>query len=234
MTTGSYGAHRWAALLALVLAACGSRPSAVAQVHRSTPARADTPVVVIVDTDETIWPDPGERTWVRLGSLQHLIARFEEENGRVPARLEEVLPRGEAPSYMYLDAWGSPIRYTATGTEYELHAAGPDGSYGTADDLRAGRDTPPPSRRVEPEALTRGVLTSIELSARTFRSRFGAFPDSLAALHAAGLQPLLGEKDGWGNPVVYTRLRGGIELRSSGPDAVQGNTDDIVLDTRTQ
>jgi hypothetical protein len=62
--------------------------------------RRHTPVVVIVDTDVTLWPDPGERTWVRLGSLQHLIARFEEETGRVPARLEEVLPRGEAPAYM--------------------------------------------------------------------------------------------------------------------------------------
>ena len=34
---------------------------------------------------------------------------------------------------------GSPIRYAAIGTEYDLHAVGPDGAFGTADDLRPDR-----------------------------------------------------------------------------------------------
>lgn len=215
--------------LPILLAACGGRPSASPPVHPLDTAPLDTPVVAVVDTESSIWPDPVDRTWVRLESVQHLIARFEQVTGRLPERLEEVLPSESAPVAMRVDAWETPFRYDVIGTGYKISAAGPDRAFGTADDLQAGRDTRPPQRPIDPVRLTDGVLSSLQLALQAFRSRYGIFPESISALEAAGIKPLLGERDGWGNAVVYTRAAGGIELRSPGPDQVTGNEDDIVL-----
>jgi hypothetical protein len=215
-------------LLGLLLSACGAPNARSVPVPAAEPARTDTPFVGVVDTESTIWPDPTERTWARLGTLQHLIGRFEQSIGRLPERLEEVVPPDAAPASMRLDAWGNPVRYCLVGTDYELRAAGPDGALGTTDDLWAMRDTRPPPRPVDPVETTRRVLSGLELVISAFRARHGDFPENIAALRAAGLQPLLGERDGWGNPVAYTRWRGGIELRSAGPDGVPENADDVV------
>lgn len=229
MTVLSRFSQRCVGWIPIVLAACGGRPSAPVPVHPPDTARVDTPVVAVVDTESTIWPDPVHRTWARLESVQHLIAQFEKATGRLPERLDEVLPTESAPAAMRVDAWGNPLRYDVAGTSYTITAAGPDRAFGTADDLQGGPDTRPPQRTVDPVRLTQGVLSSFELAVQAFRSRYGAFPENISALGAAGIKPLLGERDGWGNAIVYTRRADGIELRSSGPDGIRGNEDDIVL-----
>ena len=229
MTTLRRLLKRSVALFALVFPACGGPRSAPVQVHPVEKVRLDGGQLVVVDTDSTIWPDPVDRTWSRLVNVQYLVAEFEQTRGRLPERLEDVLPTQSAPAAMRVDAWENPLHYEAAGTEYVITAAGPDGLFGTADDLRAGRNTRPPERPVDPGRLTRGVLNSLQLAAQAFWLREGVFPDSIAALAAGGIKPLLGDRDGWGNSVVYTREARRLEFRSFGPDELEGTQDDIVL-----
>lgn len=63
---------------------------------------------------------------VRALNLHHL------EHGTYPDTLETLF--GGAPPDL-IDAWQTPLRYTATGDSFTFHAAGPDRLFDTADDL---------------------------------------------------------------------------------------------------
>lgn len=135
MTVLSSYLQRSLGWLSILLAACVGQPSAPRPVHPLDTGRVNTPVTIVMDTEATIWLDPIDRTWARVESVQHLIARFEQATGHLPERLEQVLPRESAPAAMRVDAWGNPFRYDVAGTNYKISAAGPDQAFGTADDF---------------------------------------------------------------------------------------------------
>jgi hypothetical protein len=57
-----------------------------------------------------------------------------------------------------------------------------------------------------------------------------AYPDSLDAIEP-GLRADLKTTDGWGNGIVYRKLRiDKYNLISAGPDGTYGNDDDIVVE----
>jgi hypothetical protein len=57
-----------------------------------------------------------------------------------------------------------------------------------------------------------------------------AYPDTLEELPAA-VRAALETTDGWGNPILYRKLRIDLyNLISAGPDGELGNDDDIVVE----
>lgn len=103
------------------------------QVDSSTPHAEP-----IMDTELTLVPDPGDRTWIRLHGLRMIVREFVREHGRLPELLRELMPEPgtEWIDYRY-DGWGNPIRYVRKGQDFELVSAGADGVFGTKDDLVA-------------------------------------------------------------------------------------------------
>lgn len=98
-----------------------------------------------VHTEDELFPDPRLRTWNRLWSLRNWIRRFVGANGHLPERLEQFVPPGPGGVDLEHDGWGFDIRYRRISNEaYELRSAGPDGSYGTMDDMVATADSLPP------------------------------------------------------------------------------------------
>jgi hypothetical protein len=128
------------------LAACA--PASRSEARTGGAAAAPRPArdtgrvsVVISDTDRDIWPDPEERTGVRIEILRKFLAeRFASE--RVfPATLAEVLPTGPNDPFagFGVDAWDRPFRYVPAADDYELRSAGPDGRFETPDDIATTR-----------------------------------------------------------------------------------------------
>jgi len=92
----------------------------------------------IVDTDETLYPDPIDLTRFRMRQLQRLVTRYHAATGTAPDSLGDVLSPSLAPEYRSAalrDAWGSEFRLTQSGRRLELLSAGADHTLGTADDL---------------------------------------------------------------------------------------------------
>ena len=58
-------------------------------------------------------------------------------SGRYPASLEPFIRQTlkSATSDLTRDRWGRPYRFHVEGTRFEIVSAGPDGEFGTADDL---------------------------------------------------------------------------------------------------
>jgi hypothetical protein len=78
--------------------------------------------------------------FIRIDAGQ--IALYKHQHGRLPKTLDEI-PKGQRIAFSPfdvwgrpIDTWGKPIAYTVNddGT-FELHSAGPDGQFGTADDI---------------------------------------------------------------------------------------------------
>jgi hypothetical protein len=219
---------RWQ-LVALLLALGGCAPGSRAEAQRPAGPRGhDTVPRGVVDTEESLWPDPVVRTQVRLSSLQHLIENHERVRGTLPATLDEVLPPGEGPVVLEWDAWGNRILYSAGRGDYEVRAPGPDGGPGTADDIVARRGTELPVRQPV-SGRTGTILQSLQSLVLEYRARNGTFPESLEALARAGLRPYLGTTDEWGNPIHYLRDGTGFELRAPGPDGTMRTRDDLIV-----
>lgn len=91
-----------------------------------------------VDTEESLFPDPADRTRFRLIGLKIAVERFDSLRGRLPDRVQDftVIPPGlhEEQSYRY-DAWRHPVVFTSIPPDFELRSAGPDGVLHTADDI---------------------------------------------------------------------------------------------------
>lgn len=190
----------------------------------------DSGTVVMVDTDETIWPNPVERTYVRMSTLRNLLNDYEARIGVLPDELSALSSSGTLlPDESTRDGWGNPIVLFRTGTDYELRAAGPDRIAGSADDLVLRRAGEIPVVARDSIATTHTRLKSLQLLISLYRDRRGEFPDNIQELEQAGLRPFLGVVDAWGRPIRYTRTESDVELRSAGPDGEIGTGDDLVL-----
>ena len=101
---------------------------------------------VIGDTDAMVFTDPVDLTRVRLVRLHWFIRDGASRTGELPPSLDHVLPQAiDARSRMEMlrDGWGRPFRYSRSDNDFEIRSAGPDGRFGSADDIVATRSTLP-------------------------------------------------------------------------------------------
>lgn len=81
-----------------------------------------------------------ELTKVNLAGLEKMVLAFLSQEGRLPSSLEE-LRQARLLLGAAFDAWGREIRLETSGqTAFRLISAGPDGQFGTSDDLILSRD----------------------------------------------------------------------------------------------
>ena len=81
-----------------------------------------------------------------ISAIEGAIDMYEVDNGRLPDSLNNLMTKGSEPNWSgpYLkkaealkDPWGMECQYTKTGeTTYTVVSAGPDKSFGTADDVK--------------------------------------------------------------------------------------------------
>lgn len=73
------------------------------------------------------------------------IDLYETDNGRLPESLNNLMTKGSEPNWNgpYLrkaeslkDPWGNDFQYTKQGNIYTVASAGPDGSFGSTDDVK--------------------------------------------------------------------------------------------------
>jgi hypothetical protein len=76
-----------------------------------------------------------------LDQLRAGIEAYKQEEGKVPQtesfdRLVDTLAPDFLPVVIRIDAWWNPYSYQVKGdSDFELRSAGPDGRFGTLDDL---------------------------------------------------------------------------------------------------
>ncbi|MCX7973256.1 MAG: hypothetical protein N3B16_01980 [Candidatus Aminicenantes bacterium] len=76
-----------------------------------------------------------ELTKVNLTSLEKIVLNFLSQEGRLPSNLDE-LRRSRLLVAPAVDAWGREIRLELSGeTGFRLISSGPDGQFGTIDDI---------------------------------------------------------------------------------------------------
>jgi hypothetical protein len=98
----------------------------------------------IADTESDLFPDPRDRTWLRLKGLYPFVMDYLREHGSLPDRIEQFMPaQGTQYVDFHDDAWGHALRYVRRGHEYEIRSAGPDGELNTPDDLVETRTVDP-------------------------------------------------------------------------------------------
>ena len=82
-----------------------------------------------------------EQTTDQLDQITNGINKYRQAEGEVPRvesfeELVDTLNPEFLPVVVRIDAWWNPMRYKATtDSEFELRSAGPDGRFGTEDDL---------------------------------------------------------------------------------------------------
>jgi len=85
-------------------------------------------------------------TRLRLEILQLEIAQYYRQHATVPEQLSEILkmpasdPAREPDAHWLVDGWGHPFLYSraALPDSFEIRSAGPDGRFGTHDDIAHG------------------------------------------------------------------------------------------------
>jgi hypothetical protein len=98
----------------------------------------------IGETEATLFPDPVDRTGLRLSYLNRHVEAFREEHHRLPRDLDELvspdeqIPEG-SDTDIRIDGWNRPFVYSLARSSYELRSAGPDGRYGNDDDIVSPR-----------------------------------------------------------------------------------------------
>jgi len=74
--------------------------------------------------------------------IEHIadgINYIKREKGTLPNTLEQL---NKALEIHIIDAWGTPLQYKRLSDKtYEIHSAGPDGQFGTTDDIAVTRTT---------------------------------------------------------------------------------------------
>jgi hypothetical protein len=98
--------------------------------------------IVIVDTEETLWPDPRDREAVHLRALSGRLQSYARDHGRLPDSLTVLESPLNRP-----DEWGTPVRYLRSGPILRLRSAGPDREFGTPDDIEVRDGTTYESKR---------------------------------------------------------------------------------------
>lgn len=125
----------------VVLAAIGWVVTSAASAHAQAGgggSTAPTSSGTIYDTDREFFPDPADRTHIRMEVAQHLISAYQAEHGAFPPSLDAAIfadPRGRLPISIERDGWSNPFAYRLVGASYELRSAGPDGVIGSTDDV---------------------------------------------------------------------------------------------------
>ncbi len=82
-----------------------------------------------------------QATRTSIGALEQSVQVFAmRHNGKLPDSLEELtVGTDDAPGLLregaLADSWGTPFQYTKQGKKFKIVSAGPDGEYGTEDDL---------------------------------------------------------------------------------------------------
>lgn len=80
-----------------------------------------------------------------IGAIGTAIDLYETDNGRLPDSLQNLMTKGNEPNWNgpYLrkaeslkDPWGNEFQFTKQGNVYTVMSAGPDGSFGTGDDIK--------------------------------------------------------------------------------------------------
>ena len=80
-----------------------------------------------------------------IGAICTAINLYETDNGKLPESLQNLMTKGSEPNWNgpYLrkaeslkDPWGNEYQYTKQGNIYTVASAGPDGSFGSADDVK--------------------------------------------------------------------------------------------------
>src|ERR1700741_2466476 len=133
--------HGTAAAVLMVVVGCAPTRRDPNVVHPSHERGDTTPTVVhplTSDGEEDIFPDPWDRTAVRMAAVRRRLETFARRHGRFPDTLADALPPGDPRDWRINygdDAWGTPFRYRRRGSDYELISAGADRQFGTADDL---------------------------------------------------------------------------------------------------
>jgi hypothetical protein len=85
-------------------------------------------------------------TQVQMANLEVAINLFLTDRDRFPTNLEELLPvtntgwhgareTGYIMASELTDAWGTPVRYSATSNSWQLRSAGSDVKFDTQDDI---------------------------------------------------------------------------------------------------
>ncbi len=79
-----------------------------------------------------------------ISNIALAIDLYEVDNGRYPESIQALITRGNEANWNgpYLrearipqDAWGNEFRYTRRDNGFEIRSAGPDGQFGTDDDI---------------------------------------------------------------------------------------------------
>jgi hypothetical protein len=130
------------------LASCATAPPFV---HPTSPGGRTLPAPgrdsashegVIADTDEMVFTDPLVLTRVRLVWLRESIRDGASGTDELPPSLDHVLPQAmdaQSKVRMLRDGWRRPFRYRRFGDDFEIRSAGPDGRFGSADDILVTR-----------------------------------------------------------------------------------------------
>ena len=80
-----------------------------------------------------------------VGAIGTAIDLYETDNGKLPESLQNLITKGSEPNWNgpYLrkaeslkDPWGHEFQYTKSGDTYTVASAGPDGSFGSGDDVK--------------------------------------------------------------------------------------------------
>jgi len=89
------------------------------------------------DTDRMIYQDPRALTGMKLRTLRQDADSVLASGGTLPMDARDLMSHlSEADrEYWGTDSWGKPIRIGRAGRAYTMISAGPDGTFGTADDL---------------------------------------------------------------------------------------------------
>ena len=86
-------------------------------------------------TDGPVYGSFGQDALLRLSMLQQRIFRYEQNEGRLPASVEEIVPNVDPELNLRLDPWRHPVMFRVSGVGYELRSAGDDGVLQTDDDI---------------------------------------------------------------------------------------------------
>jgi general secretion pathway protein G len=80
-----------------------------------------------------------------VGAISTAIDLYETDNGKLPESLQNLITKGSEPNWNgpYIrkaeglkDPWGLEYQYSKQGNLYTVASAGPDGSFGSADDVK--------------------------------------------------------------------------------------------------
>ena len=80
-----------------------------------------------------------------VGAISTAIDLYETDNGKLPESLQSLITKGSEPNWNgpYIrkaeglkDPWGVEYQFTKQGNVYTVASAGPDGSFGSADDVK--------------------------------------------------------------------------------------------------